>query len=442
MDDTMPTEERIYRCLHSLGIPRAHFAGRDIPAVTVLQQAHPEMVASYANIGGVSVHDRALNRLGDRVLVVRGDHGVSAGALADVGLADAGARELVLPEYEDTPWADTVAQRSADVLAALLTFWRDLDAAHPLAPLQIQGATGEVAGITYRAAGAGTPVVLLPLFLAPSQWEPLLTDLCAHHAVIVVGGPELSPVSNLEWRARTGYLRVVQGVVQEAGLQGGDRVLEVGCGTGTVTRWLSRSTAGRNPIDTLDANPFLLGVARELAETEGVREPITFHLGGAEALPFPEGHFDVVISATLLEEVQADRALAEMVRVTRPGGCVAAVVRAVDLPAWTSLHLSADTRAQVENGEMGGPLAQGGCADGSLAQRLTAAGLEHVQGYPQLGMVSSRMARWRQAEPAIRARLTPAAQGEWAAALNTATVTGTPVWYGPPFHCALGTKPH
>ena len=90
---------------------------------------------------------------------------------------------------------------------------------------------------------------------------------------------------------------------------------------------------------------------------------------------------------------------------------------------------------------MGRLVALHGCADGSLTQRLVAAGLEHVTGYPQLGMVSSRMARWRQAEPAIRARLTPAAQEEWVAALASAAATGAPVWYGPPFHCALGTKP-
>jgi SAM-dependent methyltransferase len=257
-----------------------------------------------------------------------------------------------------------------------------------------------------------------------------------------MGGPELSPASNLEWRARTGYIRVVQGVLHEAGVQGGERVLDVGCGTGSVARWLSRFTAGRTPIDALDASPVLLGLARELAQKEGVGDSIRFHLSGAEVLPFPDGHFDVVFSATLLEEVHADRVLAEMVRVTRPGGRVAAVVRAVDLPAWTSLPLSADTRAKVESGEMGGPVGPHGCADGSLTQRLTAAGLEHVWGYPQLGMVSPSMARWSLVEPGIRARLTAAEQEEWAAALSAAAATGTPVWYGPPFHCALGMKPN
>jgi len=441
MDNTTPTEERIYRCLHAVGVPRAHFAGLDANAVTMLLKARPEMVASYAHIGGVSVHDHALHQLAGRLLVVRGDHGATAGSVSDAGLADFGARECVLAGHEDVPWADTAAQRSGDLLSALLAFWRELDEAHPLAPFQPQQATGEVAGITFRAAGAGTPVVLLPLFLAASQWEPILADLRAHHAIIVLGGPELSPVSNIEWRAQTGYLRVVQGVLHEAALQGGERVLEVGCGTGAVVRWLSRYTNGRNPIDALDLSPFLLGVARELAEREGVGDSIAFHLGSAKALPFPDGHFDVAYSATMLEEVHADRALAEMVRVTRPGGRVAVVVRAIDLPAWTSLPLSAATRAKVENGEMGGLVGLNGCADASLSRRLTAAGLQHVSGYAQLGMVSPKMARWSQAEPAIRARLTLAEQEEWVTALTAAAVTGTPVWYGPPFHCALGTKP-
>jgi SAM-dependent methyltransferase len=191
----------------------------------------------------------------------------------------------------------------------------------------------------------------------------------------------------------------------------------------------------------LDLSPFLLGVARELAEKEGVGDHITFHLGSAEALPFPDGLFDVVYSSTMLEEVDADRALTEMVRVTRPGGRVAAVVRAVDLPAWISLPLSAGIRAKVENGEMGGVVGVQGCADASLARRLGAAGLERVQGYAQLAMIGPGMRRWNQAEPGIRARLTPAEQEEWAAALAAAADAGTPVWYAPPFHCALGTKP-
>jgi hypothetical protein len=41
---------------------------------------------------------------------------------------------------------------------------------------------GEIAGISYRIRGAGPPLVLLPMFLAPSQWEPLVPRLSERYA--------------------------------------------------------------------------------------------------------------------------------------------------------------------------------------------------------------------------------------------------------------------
>ena len=441
MTDSMHPGERIYRCLRELGVSRAHFAGRSTHEVSAVIAAHPGMVASFSKICGDSGRELALRQVASAVLWVRGDHGSSSNAFQQSDLTAAGAREFVLAGHEDALWSDTAAERSQELAATLLEFWHDLDCAEAPALLDAIPPSGEISGISFQASGHGTPVVLLPLFLAPSQWDPVVDALAARHTVILLSGPELSPVSNIEWRARTGYLRVVHALLQESGLKPGDRVLEVGCGTGALCRSLARRTTGHNPIDAIDISPFLLRAARELSDKERVSGTITYHQGEAEALPFPDATFDIVYSSTMLEEVHADRALAEMVRVLRPGGRVAAVVRAIDLPAWTSLPLSPALRAKVENGEMGGAVSPDGCADRSLGDRLAAAGLTNVIAYPDLGMVSSNTARWfHQAEPAIRARLAPPEQAEWTAALAAATASGAPAWYGPPFHCALGAK--
>ena len=52
---------------------------------------------------------------------------------------------------------------------------------------------GEVEGITYRAEGSGPPLLLFPLDLAPSQWDPLLAELTARFSVQSGAGAGSSP---------------------------------------------------------------------------------------------------------------------------------------------------------------------------------------------------------------------------------------------------------
>lgn len=69
--------------------------------------------------------------------------------------------------------------------------------------------------------------------------------------------------------------------------------------------------------------------------------------------------------------------LAELVRVTRPGGRLAAIVRAVDMPAWVSVPLGADILAKAEHqrGMANASVAAAGCGDRGLYRRMRAAGL-------------------------------------------------------------------
>jgi ubiquinone/menaquinone biosynthesis C-methylase UbiE len=91
-------------------------------------------------------------------------------------------------------------------------------------------------------------------------------------------------------------------------LEPGDRVLEVGCGRGHLTRRLADQGIDATGID---ANPF----AAEMAGTDRV---LTMR---AEALDFEDSSFDQVISIHALEHIpELDGALAEMARVLRAGG--------------------------------------------------------------------------------------------------------------------------
>src|SRR6516164_7869421 len=236
-----------------------------------------------------------------------------------------------------------------------------------------------------RIRGVGPPLVLLPLFLTPSQWEPLVPALSERYCTLTLGGTALGAVAILEGRGHAiGYLQMVRTLIKEAELRPGEAVLEIGCGSGVLARWLARRTAGRNRITGVDINPYLLREAKALARQEGLEGAIEFRDGNAEALPFADNSFEFVMSMTVIEETDADRMLAEMVRVAKPGGRVAVIARALDLASPMNLPLSDSLKAKVEAPGFFGDVSPQGCADASLYRRVRQAGLTQVKILPQL----------------------------------------------------------
>src|SRR5262249_151814 len=103
----------------------------------------------------------------------------------------------------------------------------------------------------------------------------------------------------------------------------------IGFGIGDVARALANRLGGANPIIATDINPYILSEARALARDKGLSEAIKLGQANAEALPYPDAHFDVAVCTTVLEEGDADRMLAEPTRVTRPAGRIAVLTRAI-----------------------------------------------------------------------------------------------------------------
>jgi len=97
--------------------------------------------------------------------------------------------------------------------------------------------------------------------------------------------------------------------------RGGERILDVACGTGNATLVAHRAGAS---VTGLDASPRLLSVAR------GRVPDAAFVAGDAVELPFDDGEFDGALSVFgVIFARPADRAAAEITRVVRPGGRVA-----------------------------------------------------------------------------------------------------------------------
>jgi ubiquinone/menaquinone biosynthesis C-methylase UbiE len=436
-----PVEERFLQLLQHLGIESAHIAARGGGDWGGLAARHPNCITSLTLICPRGMDPSALGPLAPRLLVLVGDQG-RPDALVRQAMANLQEATLItLRDYvSPTIYADVVADRSADIGAAMLDFLVRMDQMHGTRTVALPQGEGEVAGLSYRVEGSGPPLVLLPLGVAPSQWEPLIPGLRERWCTITLGGAYLGMIGNLEARGRTaGYLGVVRRLIEEAELQPGETVLEAGCGTGVLDRWLARYTDRANHIVGLDISRYLLREATALARQEGLEGVIEFREGSAEAMPFPENSFDVAMSSTVIQRVDADRMLREMVRVTKPGGRVAVVGHAHDLPRWVNLALPAELKAKVEApGWASDRGHQLGCDDASLYRRFRQAGLTQVKMFPQFAAFDASRLQSLQGE--ILPTLSPDAVQEWRSAVAQAEAAGT-FFIATPFHCAVGTKP-
>ncbi len=106
---------------------------------------------------------------------------------------------------------------------------------------------------------------------------------------------------------------------EAAGVAAGERVLDVACGNGNAALAAARRFAAVTGVDFV---PALLEKARARAQADGL--PLTLREADAEALPFPDGAFDVVLSTFGVQFApDQPRAAAELLRVCRRGGRVA-----------------------------------------------------------------------------------------------------------------------
>lgn len=102
-----------------------------------------------------------------------------------------------------------------------------------------------------------------------------------------------------------------------AGVEPGSRVLDVGCGTGTISFALAQRGAKTVGVDA--SEPYLDGARRLRSHPH-----VTYEHGDAGHLPYPDASFDACVSTLVIDVVpDVDLVAGEMRRVTRPGGVVA-----------------------------------------------------------------------------------------------------------------------
>ena len=443
--DEVPVEERILQVLQLLGISEAHFAARGAGDWSGLAVAHPEVISSLTLVCPQGFDPKILAAVAPRLLVFNSDQGATA-EMVQRNLADLpDATIITLSGYSNpNTYADVAAERKEDIGSGMLEFLQRMDHANepgPEVPTRSPPrGDGDVANIIYRVEGSGPPLVLLPLNAAPSQWDRVLSRLGQEYTTIVLNGAELGMVATLEARGRAeGYLGALRSLMHAAQLRPGEAVLDVGCGTGVLDRWLARRTRSRNRIVGVDVSTFFLREAAALAKKAGLENVIEFQEGRAEALPFPDGSFDVTMSSTVIQRVNADQMLAEMVRVTKPGGRVAVVGHAHDMPRWVNLPLGPALKSKVESPPWtNDPGHELGCDDATLYRRFRKSGLSRILMFPHMGAFTDGP-RLEMLQTTILPTLSPAEAEEWRAAVTQAEEEGT-FFISTPFHCAVGTK--
>ncbi len=112
-----------------------------------------------------------------------------------------------------------------------------------------------------------------------------------------------------------------QTTIDLAGIKPGDCVLEVGCGTGTLTLAAKRRAGPSGSVSGIDIIPGMIQASQRKAAQ--AHEEIAFQLGSIDNIPFPVNHFDVVMCSFMIfhmSEGTRRKGLTEIIRVLKPGG--------------------------------------------------------------------------------------------------------------------------
>lgn len=131
-------------------------------------------------------------------------------------------------------------------------------------------------------------------------------------------------IQRLENRGKDAvFSRLLHGYIAKLDLEDAPRILEVGCGTGVVTRTLAQHPGFAGVVVGADQSPVLIEHARALVEPASLGNQVEYDIQDAHKLSYPDATFDIAIAHTLISHVTDPRQVVrELARVVRPDGRV------------------------------------------------------------------------------------------------------------------------
>ena len=222
----------------------------------------------------------------------------------------------------------------------------------------------------------------------------------------------------LEKRSRTPDMQAInQKLCETVAAQPGERLLEVGSGSGILCRMLAPQLQPGGQIVGVDISPEMTLEAQKYALAEEIDNGITFETCAAESLPYPEANFDGAIAARLLlHAAEPEAVIHEMKRVVKPGGRV--VVMDWDFDTVTVDHPDRELSRRLlhwRNDHHGGNNWSGR----QLWRRMSNAGLQNLSVHPWVSITHSEedgltQSLWRAAQVACEAGvISPVEQDDW-----------------------------
>jgi ubiquinone/menaquinone biosynthesis C-methylase UbiE len=178
-------------------------------------------------------------------------------------------------------------------------------------------------------------------------------------------------------------------LIEQAQISNGDRVLDVGCGTGTLAI-MTKQLHPEAEVVGIDADSKILGIARDKAAKAGIN--VTLDQGMADKLPYADSSFDRVASSLFLHHLSTEnklRTLREVLRVLRSGGRF----DVVDFGPPRTFYSRLVARITVNNEEVAGNL------QGLLPEMFREAGFENVAETKQFMTVAGALSFYQGTKP-------------------------------------------
>jgi len=222
-----------------------------------------------------------------------------------------------------------------------------------------------------QAVAAGPEEVLAEIRAQVAGGAPLVGSLATRFYRAVHALDPAATEDSLAVLPGNRGVNLYESPIAWASMVAGERVLDIGCGSGGATRAAARVVGEDGMVVGIDTSPECIEVARARTPEE---MPVLFRRGDVQAMGnVPDRTFDCVVASMLLEQVaDLPRALAEVYRVLRPGGRLVASVTAFD------------RLRPIDASFMGAVVAVvGRRAPGALAGRASRASIPHEPGDQQ-----------------------------------------------------------